>query len=117
MPSGDKSSYTGKQKRQARHIEEGYEKRGVRKKEARTTRLGNRERRNPWGQEIRLGPWQESEPCAVAQGWPARRQGRGPAACGRTFTFGQEGCSDTQAPRVLTFRTAGRRTPPTRACC
>jgi hypothetical protein len=34
MPSGDKSSYTGKQKRQARHIEEGYEKRGVRKKEA-----------------------------------------------------------------------------------
>lgn len=34
MPRGDKSSYTGKQKRQARHIEQGYEKRGVRKKEA-----------------------------------------------------------------------------------
>jgi hypothetical protein len=29
MPRGDKSSYTGKQKRQAEHIEEGYEKRGV----------------------------------------------------------------------------------------
>ena len=29
MPRGDKSSYTGKQKRQAAHIEEGYEKRGV----------------------------------------------------------------------------------------
>jgi len=24
MPRGDKSSYTGKQKRQAEHIEEGY---------------------------------------------------------------------------------------------
>ena len=29
MPQGDKSSYTGKRKRQAEHIEEGYESRGV----------------------------------------------------------------------------------------
>ena len=34
MPQGDKSSYTSKQKRQAEHIEEGYEKRGTSKKEA-----------------------------------------------------------------------------------
>jgi plasmid stabilization system protein ParE len=34
MPRGDKSSYTDKQKRQAEHIEEGYEKRGVPEKEA-----------------------------------------------------------------------------------
>jgi hypothetical protein len=34
MPRGDKSSYTGKQKRQAEHIEEGYEKRGVPDEEA-----------------------------------------------------------------------------------
>lgn len=34
MPRGDKSSYTGKQQRQAGHIEEGYEKRGVPEKEA-----------------------------------------------------------------------------------
>jgi len=34
MPRGDKSSYTDKQKRQAEHIEESYEKRGVSKKEA-----------------------------------------------------------------------------------
>src|ERR1700761_4722632 len=34
MPRGDKSSYTGKQKRQAEHIEKGYEKRGVGAKEA-----------------------------------------------------------------------------------
>jgi len=34
MPQGDKSSYTSKQKRQASHIEEGYEKKGVGKKTA-----------------------------------------------------------------------------------
>src|SRR6478752_7146652 len=32
MPRGDKSSYTAKQRRQARHIEEGYERRGVSRK-------------------------------------------------------------------------------------
>lgn len=34
MPRGDKSAYSEKQKRQARHIEEGYEQRGVSEKEA-----------------------------------------------------------------------------------
>jgi hypothetical protein len=34
MPRGDKSSYTSKQKRKAEHIEKGYEKRGVSKKES-----------------------------------------------------------------------------------
>ena len=34
MPQGDKSSYTDKQKRQAKHIEEGYEKKGVAPAEA-----------------------------------------------------------------------------------
>jgi hypothetical protein len=34
MPRSDKSSYTGKQKRQAEHIEEGYEHRGVGRKGA-----------------------------------------------------------------------------------
>jgi plasmid stabilization system protein ParE len=34
MPRGDKSSYTDKQKRQAEHIEEGYERRGVSSEEA-----------------------------------------------------------------------------------
>ncbi len=34
MPRGDKSKYTDKQKRQVKHIEEGYESRGVPKNEA-----------------------------------------------------------------------------------
>lgn len=34
MPRGDNSKYTSKQKRQAEHIEEGYEERGVGEGEA-----------------------------------------------------------------------------------
>ena len=34
MPQGDKSSYSGKQKRQAKHIEESYESRGLGEGEA-----------------------------------------------------------------------------------
>ena len=34
MPRGDKSSYSSKQKRQAAHIERGYENRGLRSGEA-----------------------------------------------------------------------------------
>ncbi|HET9449480.1 MAG TPA: transcriptional regulator, partial [Aggregicoccus sp.] len=34
MARGDKSAYTGKQKRMAEHIEEGYEQRGVPEKTA-----------------------------------------------------------------------------------
>jgi plasmid stabilization system protein ParE len=34
MARGSKSKYTDKQKRKAEHIEEGYEKRGVSRKEA-----------------------------------------------------------------------------------
>ena len=34
MPQGDKSAYTDKQKRMARHIEKSYEKKGVSEDEA-----------------------------------------------------------------------------------
>lgn len=34
MPRGDKGAYTDKQKRQAEHIEEGYEERGLSEDEA-----------------------------------------------------------------------------------
>ncbi len=34
MPRGEKSAYTDKQKREAKHIEDGYEKRGISTKEA-----------------------------------------------------------------------------------
>ena len=36
MPKGDKDKYTSKQKRKAEHIAEGYEDRGVSRKEAKS---------------------------------------------------------------------------------
>jgi len=36
MPQGDKSKYTSKQKRKAEHIAEGYEDKGVSKREAKS---------------------------------------------------------------------------------
>jgi plasmid stabilization system protein ParE len=36
MPQGDKGKYTGKQKRQAEHIADSYEDRGVSKGEAKS---------------------------------------------------------------------------------
>ena len=36
MPQGDKGKYSGKQKRNAEHIAEGYEDRGVSKREAKS---------------------------------------------------------------------------------
>ncbi len=45
MPRGSKQSYTDKQKRQAKHIEEGYEQRGVPEQEA---------KRRAWATENKL---------------------------------------------------------------
>jgi hypothetical protein len=42
MPRGDKSKYTDKQKRQAEHIEEGYERRGIAENEAEKKSMGYR---------------------------------------------------------------------------
>ena len=49
LARGDKSKYTEKQKRQAEHIEEGYEQRGVSEDEA---RLGDRQQDDRRRQEI-----------------------------------------------------------------
>jgi len=43
MPRGDKDKYTDKEKRQAQHIEEGYEERGVPEDEA---------ERRAWGRSM-----------------------------------------------------------------
>ena len=99
MPRGDKSSYTGKQKRQAEHIEEGYEKRGVGKKEAGAAGLGNRQQGNGRRQEERVGPRQEGQSRLIAQGRPigwtriGAEIGRGP------FALGAQGGNDPQAAR------------------
>ncbi len=60
MPQGDKSKYTHKQKRQAKHIEKSYKKRGVSQDEAEARAWatlnkndggGNKRGGSGWGKE------------------------------------------------------------------
>jgi hypothetical protein len=53
MPRGDKSSYTGKQKRQAGKIEKGYEKKGVSKKTAKARAWATVNKRSGGGKKKR----------------------------------------------------------------
>ncbi len=54
MPRGDKSSYSGKQKRKAEHIEEGYEKRGIGKGEAERRAWATVNKESGWRKQERL---------------------------------------------------------------
>jgi len=54
MPQGDKSSYTDKQKRQAEHIEAGYEKKGLSMKTA-EAELGPRKQTHRGGKKSGSG--------------------------------------------------------------
>jgi plasmid stabilization system protein ParE len=94
MPRGDKSSYTDKQKRKAEHIEEGYEKRGVSKKEAEGRawatvnkesgggkksgsgrgKAENHESARKGGRKSGAGQSAESRSAAAKKGWETRRR-------------------------------------------
>ena len=80
MPKGDKSSYTGKQKRQAEHIEEGYEKRGVGKQEAESRAWATVNKETGGGEKSGSGRGQAEDHS------PSRKGGRlgGAAAASRT---------------------------------
>ena len=73
MPRGDKSSYTQKQKRQARHIEEGYEKRGVSKKEAERRAWATVNKQDKGGKNDGSGR-SSSRSAAAKKGWEIRRR-------------------------------------------
>jgi plasmid stabilization system protein ParE len=94
MPRGDKSSYTDKQKRQAEHIEEGYEERGVSEKEAERrawatvnketgggkksgSGRGKAENHSPsrrGGQKSASSQSHETRSAAAKKGWETRRK-------------------------------------------
>jgi plasmid stabilization system protein ParE len=79
MPRGDKSKYTEKQKRQAEHIEEGYENRGVSTEEAERRAWATVNRMSGGGKKSGSG---RGQPVNKA---PARKGGRigGAAAAAR----------------------------------
>lgn len=73
MPRGGKGKYTGKQKRKAHKIEEGYEKRGVSSKEAARRAYATVNKEEGGWQEEQLRPWQEVEAFLFTEGWAQRR--------------------------------------------
>jgi plasmid stabilization system protein ParE len=73
MPRGDKSAYSDKQKRQAEHIEEGYEKKGVGKKEAEERAWRTVNARSGGGKESGSGR-SRSRSAAAKKGWETRRR-------------------------------------------
>jgi len=71
MPRGSKKKYTGKQKRQAEHIEKGYEKRGVSKKQAKARAWATVNKVHKGGEKRGGGGYGKSEDHS-----PMRRGGR-----------------------------------------
>ena len=73
MPSGDKSKYTEKQKRQAKHIEEGYESRSVPRKEAERRAWGTVNKRTGGG-KLPGGSGREKSTERTSSQQPSRSQ-------------------------------------------
>jgi hypothetical protein len=68
MPRGDKSSYTSKQKRKAEHIEEGYEHRGVKPKEAKRRAWATVNKEDHGGKKTGSGRGKKSNHSASRKG-------------------------------------------------
>ena len=68
MPRGDKSKYTDKEKRQAEHIEEGYEDRGVAKKEAESRAWATVNKKSGGGKKSGSGRGKESNKSSSRKG-------------------------------------------------
>ena len=71
MPRGDKSKYTDKEKRQADHIEEGYERRGLPKDEAERRAWATVNKVHKGGEKPGGGGWGKAEDHS-----PMRKGGR-----------------------------------------
>ncbi len=76
MARGDKSAYTGKQKRQAEHIEEGYEQRGTPKDDAERVAWATVNKESGGGKQSGSGRHQtaESRSAAARKDWETRRK-------------------------------------------
>ena len=73
MPQGSKQAYSDKQKRQAEHIEQGYEKKGVGKEEAEERAWRTVNARSGGGKESGSGR-STSRSAAAKKGWETRRK-------------------------------------------
>src|SRR3569623_1146884 len=73
MPRGDKSAKSEKQKRQARHIEEGYEHRGVSEKEAEKRAWATENKTTGGGKKSESHGKKENRSVYRPPAWPVAR--------------------------------------------
>jgi len=110
MPRGDKSSYSNKQKRQAEHIEEGYEHRGVDKNEAERRAWATVNKETGGGKKRGSGRGAARSNVSSKRGGQdrraARRQSLGKPACLGAIAFRQKGGRHSQAPGNEEVRSA-----------
>ena len=105
MPRGDKSAYTDKQKRQAEHIEEGYEDRGVPDKEAERRAWATVNKMTGGGRKSGSGRGKVTDKA------PARKGGRlgGTASASRSASARSAAAKKAAASRTPAQRSASAR--------
>jgi hypothetical protein len=74
MAIGSKKSYTSKQKRMAEHIEEGYEKRGLRKKTAKARAWATVNKATGGGKKSGSGRGKKVNKAPMRKGGRARKR-------------------------------------------
>jgi hypothetical protein len=100
MPRGDKSTYTDKQKRQAEHIEEGYEKRGVPEDEAARRAWATVNKMTGGGKKSGSGRGKKSNTA------PAKKGGHKGGAASAARSFAERSASAKKAAQTRKRRAA-----------
>jgi plasmid stabilization system protein ParE len=103
MPRGDKAKYTEKQKRQAEHIEEGYEQRGVPEEEAERRAWATVNKMTGGGKKSGSGRGQ-----AINKS-PAKKGGRKGGAASAARSFAERSASAKKAAATRKRRAAAAR--------
>jgi plasmid stabilization system protein ParE len=107
MPRGDKSAYSDKQKRKAEHIEEGYEDRGVGKKEAESRAWATVNKESGGGEKSGSGRGKAENHSSSRKGGRAGRRCGSVAHGCRAISLRQKGRSYPQTQRVEIRKAGG----------
>lgn len=103
MPRGDKSSYSGKQKRQAEHIEEGYRQRGVSEEEAESRAWATVNKMTGGGKQSGSGRGKAVDKT------PAKKGGKAGGAASASRTAAQRSASAKKGARTRARNAAKRK--------
>jgi hypothetical protein len=102
MPRGSKAAYTNKQKRKARHIEKGYEHRGISEGEAARRAWATVNKESHGGKKSGSGRGRKESHAASRKG--GRLGGRAASSGGSPLALGRKSRTHPQSARALNLR-------------